>query len=130
MAKCYSAAMPVLDQEFDDVDPKKTGMTARDFLLFCYYGGMIYTGGAAILTVPGLQIHVSNLCQKFMKEMSVPGIHGEPATCEVAPGTRLYAFAFRRCMQSGPNEAGTEVSMMHVQASKSMPRLWRCSCLL
>ena len=46
--------MPVLDQEFDDVDPKKTGMTARDFLLFCYYGGMIYTGGAAILTVPGL----------------------------------------------------------------------------
>ncbi|CAK0785025.1 hypothetical protein CVIRNUC_008230 [Coccomyxa viridis] len=44
VAKCYSAAMPVLDQEFDDVDPKKTGMTARDFLLFCYYGGMIYTG--------------------------------------------------------------------------------------
>ena len=67
MAKCYSAAMPVLDQEFDDVDPKKTGMTARDFLLFCYYGGMIYTGGAAILTVPGLHIHVSILCQKFMK---------------------------------------------------------------
>lgn len=45
VAKCYSAALPVLDQEFDDVDPKKTGMTARDFLLFCYYGGMIYTGG-------------------------------------------------------------------------------------
>ena len=44
VAKCYSAALPVLDQEFDDVDPKKTGMTARDFLLFCYYGGMIYTG--------------------------------------------------------------------------------------
>ena len=26
------------------MDPKTTGMTARHFLLFCYYGGMIYTG--------------------------------------------------------------------------------------
>ena len=44
VSKCYSAALPALDQEFDDVDPKKTAMTARDFQLFCYYGGMIHTG--------------------------------------------------------------------------------------
>ena len=44
VSKCYSAALPALDQEFDDVDPKTTGMTARHFLLFCYYGGLIYTG--------------------------------------------------------------------------------------
>ena len=64
MAKCYSAALPVLDQEFDDVDPKKTGMTARDFLLFCYYGGIIYTGGAATLTVSGLQ---TSVCQDLVR---------------------------------------------------------------
>ena len=44
VSKRYSAALPALDQEFDDVDPKTTGMTARHFLLFCYYGGLIYTG--------------------------------------------------------------------------------------
>ena len=44
VSKRYSAALPVLDQDFVDVDPKATGMTARHFLLFCYYGGMIYTG--------------------------------------------------------------------------------------
>ena len=44
VSKHYSAALPALDQEFDDVDPKTTGMTARHFLLFCYYGGLIYTG--------------------------------------------------------------------------------------
>ena len=77
MAKCYSAALPLLDQEFDDVDPKKTGMTARDFLLFCYYGGIIYTGGAAILTMTNLQtsmcqVHVRHWCKK----RAVPDVHG------------------------------------------------------
>jgi hypothetical protein len=47
LSKCYSAALPVLDQEVDDVDPKKTAMTAKDFLLFGYYGGLVYTGEAA-----------------------------------------------------------------------------------
>ena len=77
MAKCYSAALPVLDQEFDDVDPKKTGMTARDFLLFCYYGGMIYTGGAECLTVSGLQISACQvLVRSWRKERSMPNVHG------------------------------------------------------
>ncbi|CAL8463099.1 g2633 [Coccomyxa elongata] len=44
LSKCYSAALPVLDLEVDDVDPKKTAMTAKDFLLFGYYGGLVYTG--------------------------------------------------------------------------------------
>ncbi len=44
LSKFYSAALPILDQEVDDVDPKKTAMTAKDFLLFGYYGGLVYTG--------------------------------------------------------------------------------------
>ena len=77
MAKCYSAALPVLDQEFDDVDPKKTGMTARDFLLFCYYGGIIYTGHAATLTVPDLQISVCPVLRECLclESILVMAIH-------------------------------------------------------
>ena len=84
MAKCYSAALPVLDQEFDDVDPKKTGMTARDFLLFCYYGGIIYTGGAVTLTVSGLETSVCQvLVRPWRKGRSVPAVHGKLSTCKI-----------------------------------------------
>ena len=38
------AAAPVLEAEAYDVDPAKTGMTPRDFLLYCYYGGLIHIG--------------------------------------------------------------------------------------
>ncbi len=36
--------MAVLEAEVYDVDPAKTGMTPRDFLLYCYYGGLIHIG--------------------------------------------------------------------------------------
>lgn len=39
-----AAAVPVLESEVYDVDPAKTGMTPRDFLLYCYYGGLIHIG--------------------------------------------------------------------------------------
>lgn len=44
LAKMPSAAVPVLEVEVFDVDPAKTGMTPRDFLLYCYYGGLIHIG--------------------------------------------------------------------------------------
>jgi hypothetical protein len=44
LSKCYSAALPVLEAEVYEVDPSKTAMTVTDFLLCCYYGGMIHTG--------------------------------------------------------------------------------------
>eukprot|EP00271_Cylindrocystis_brebissonii_P018242 TRINITY_DN5087_c0_g3_i1.p1 TRINITY_DN5087_c0_g3~~TRINITY_DN5087_c0_g3_i1.p1 ORF type:complete len:458 (-),score=92.02 TRINITY_DN5087_c0_g3_i1:773-2146(-) len=44
LAKCYGTALPVLSEDLLEVDFKKTGLQTRDFLLYCYYGGMIYTG--------------------------------------------------------------------------------------
>lgn len=44
LAKCYSSALPVLDEDIFEVEPKKTALQLRDFLLYCYYGGMIYLG--------------------------------------------------------------------------------------
>ena len=91
MAKCYSAALPVLDQEFDDVDPKKTGMTARDFLLFCYYGGMIYTGG--ILTTSASRTSMCEvLVRPWCKERPVPDVHGNVSAFKTAPSTCMYGL--------------------------------------
>ena len=47
LAKCFSAALPALSREALEIDPRKTALTARDFQLYCYYGGMIFTGGAS-----------------------------------------------------------------------------------
>ncbi|KAJ7540488.1 hypothetical protein O6H91_10G017600 [Diphasiastrum complanatum] len=44
LAKCYKAALSVLDDDIFEIDQKKTGLTPKDFLLFCYYGGMAYVG--------------------------------------------------------------------------------------
>lgn len=38
-AKCYAAAEAVLAEELADVDPRATGLTPKDFLLYCFYGG-------------------------------------------------------------------------------------------
>ena len=40
---------PVLEAEAYDTGPGKTGLTPRDFLLYCYYGGLIHIGMLAIL---------------------------------------------------------------------------------
>ena len=44
LAKCYNAAMPLLSSQPEKVDPAETAMTSRSFLLYCYYGAMIYIG--------------------------------------------------------------------------------------
>ena len=44
LAKAYSAALPILDKPIFEVVPPLTGLTPRDFLLYCYYGGMVYIG--------------------------------------------------------------------------------------
>lgn len=43
-AKCYAAASDALAEDVHDVDPKGTGLTAKDFLLYCYYGGCALVG--------------------------------------------------------------------------------------
>ena len=47
MAKCYREAVPLLSVQPDNVDPAKTAMTPRSFLLYCYYGAMIHIGDEA-----------------------------------------------------------------------------------
>jgi len=44
LCKCYSASASVLSSEACEVDPAKTGLTATDFLLYCYYGARIHIG--------------------------------------------------------------------------------------
>lgn len=44
LAKAYSAALPVLEQDILEIDPNSTGLTPQDFLRYFYYGGNIYTG--------------------------------------------------------------------------------------
>lgn len=44
LARCYSAALPVLKDDIFEVDTRATGVTPRSFLLYCYYGGMVYVG--------------------------------------------------------------------------------------
>jgi len=44
LAKCYSAAQPILDQELMHVDREATLVVPRDLLLCHYYAGMIHTG--------------------------------------------------------------------------------------
>ncbi|KAF9974131.1 COP9 signalosome complex subunit 3 [Actinomortierella ambigua] len=42
-AQSFHDIKPILDNDISDVDPKSTNIDYRDFLLYHYYGGMIYT---------------------------------------------------------------------------------------
>eukprot|EP00906_Rhabdomonas_costata_P027355 RCo038858 len=44
LAKNYKVARKVLDNTVFEVNPKLTGLTPRSFLLYYYYGGMIWVG--------------------------------------------------------------------------------------
>lgn len=44
LSRCYSAALPVLQEPALEVDPARTALTPTDFYLYCYYGGMLHTG--------------------------------------------------------------------------------------
>jgi len=44
LSKCYNAALPILQDEIFEVNPDNTGVTPKDYLLYYYYGGMIYVG--------------------------------------------------------------------------------------
>jgi hypothetical protein len=45
LSKAYNAAAPLLELELTEVDPARTAVGATDLLLYCYYGGMVATGG-------------------------------------------------------------------------------------
>ncbi|CAI5510693.1 unnamed protein product, partial [Closterium sp. Naga37s-1] len=44
LAKLYRQGGELLQRDILDIDPKKTGLVHRDFLLYCFYGGTIYVG--------------------------------------------------------------------------------------
>ncbi|XP_073393390.1 COP9 signalosome complex subunit 3 isoform X1 [Physcomitrium patens] len=44
LSKCYKASLSILEDDIFEIDQKKTSLVPRDFLLYCYYGGMIYIG--------------------------------------------------------------------------------------
>ena len=44
LAKCHNAALPILERAVFEVVPTATGVTSRDFLTCCYYGGSIFAG--------------------------------------------------------------------------------------
>jgi len=45
LAKTYNAAAPLVNADLTEVDPARTAVKATDVLLYCYYGGMVATGG-------------------------------------------------------------------------------------
>jgi len=42
LAKCYNVAIPILEDEIQEVDPQN--LNQKDYLTYYYYGGMIYVG--------------------------------------------------------------------------------------
>ncbi|KAG6548598.1 hypothetical protein Mapa_010087 [Marchantia paleacea] len=44
LSKCYKAGLNILEDDIFEIDQKRTGLVPRDFLLHCYYGGMLYIG--------------------------------------------------------------------------------------
>ncbi|CAM6121819.1 unnamed protein product [Calypogeia fissa] len=44
LAKTYKAGLLILEEDIFEIDQKRTGLTPRDFLLYCYYGGMVCIG--------------------------------------------------------------------------------------
>mmetsp|Transcript_4763 Transcript_4763/g.14377 ORF Transcript_4763/g.14377 Transcript_4763/m.14377 type:complete len:330 (+) Transcript_4763:453-1442(+) len=44
LARCYSAAKPILEQDLLQVDKEHTGCSPRDLLLYHYYAGMVLCG--------------------------------------------------------------------------------------
>jgi COP9 signalosome complex subunit 3 len=46
LAKTYKAGLLLLEDDIFEIDQKRTGITPRDFLLYCYYG---YSPNAFIL---------------------------------------------------------------------------------
>jgi COP9 signalosome complex subunit 3 len=43
-AKCYNGALQTLEEEICEINQERSGCTARDVLMYYYYGGMLYTG--------------------------------------------------------------------------------------
>jgi len=58
LAKTYSAALPLLEQELLHADRDATLVTPRDLLLYQYYGGVIYAG----LKRYGVAVNFFTLC--------------------------------------------------------------------
>jgi hypothetical protein len=50
LSKCFNAAVPILTQQVFEVVPAATGLTSRDFLTYCYYGGMCFAGKGGLDT--------------------------------------------------------------------------------
>lgn len=44
LSKCYKASLSILEDDIFEIDQKRTALVPRDFLLYCYYGGMVYIG--------------------------------------------------------------------------------------
>jgi COP9 signalosome complex subunit 3 len=40
LANNVSAVLPLLDADILEVDPPATGLVAKDFLLYCFYGAL------------------------------------------------------------------------------------------
>ncbi|KAL1922758.1 uncharacterized protein VTP21DRAFT_9134 [Calcarisporiella thermophila] len=44
LSKCYRAALPILDHDISEIEPEQYAINIQDYLLYHYYGGMIYIG--------------------------------------------------------------------------------------
>ena len=87
LTKNYNAALPILRHPAYDVDPELSGMTAKDFLLYAYYGGLIYIGAAS-----------SWLCQQQLAD--VHALLAAQSFQKAAVLARCYVYDVTRFMKA------------------------------
>ena len=69
LSKCYNAALPALAEDAFEVNPSVTGLTATDFLLYCYYGARIHIGSCTIVNL----MHVQTFGLSVMHDSKIFG---------------------------------------------------------
>eukprot|EP00897_Mesotaenium_endlicherianum_P004396 jgi/Mesen1/3985/ME000210S03225 len=128
LAKCYRAAVSVLEDDIFEVDPKNTGICPRDFLLFCYYGGMLLIGlkrfqkalefFSYAITAPSLVLNaITVACYKKFILVSLI------VTGQLAPLPKYAPSVAQRNLKSCCPEY---VELSNTYASRDMDDLKRC----
>jgi len=84
-----------------EVDPARTASTARDFLLYCYYGGMVHAGarrpGARRAAPPRLAAHATR-----RRSCRLLSARRTPRDALGALPRGVAAAAHRHCLTSAP----------------------------
>ncbi|EFJ33217.1 hypothetical protein SELMODRAFT_439255 [Selaginella moellendorffii] len=86
LSKCYKAAAPILEDQIFEIDPKKTGLVPKDYLLYCYYGGMVQIGLKNFLRAMELLQHAFTAPAHVMNAIAVEAYKKYVLVCLIHNG--------------------------------------------